>query len=309
MIMKKAILSIGMPALSIGVYQGWKVRTEYLSRRLDVNEPFPGPHCGFEQCKVSAELRGDGIFEKGISRIKHLMQRNDKISETSNNRRKIKLVILGDSLAFGIGCDEPKAGPILPKYLARTISTALNADVDWISDGKIGGTVSEIRSKILPGIKNRLLESSCGNCDAIASTQSATELIVIVICGLNDWKEMLEKFPFGLGHNNISKKILLILIHFHIQCGAIGPVSFKEDLSRLVNDIKVVAQQTQMPCKIFLPSMPLACTLSDPQCSFRIAPLHFLVRGICWIWDLQKHTLAFDDPKVSFKLTLASTWH
>lgn len=299
--MKKAILSIGVPALSIGVYQGWKVRTEYLSRRMVVEEPLPGPHCGVEQYTVpTAILRGDGIFDKGLSRIKRLLRRNDQTVNTLKHRRKIKLVIVGDSLAFGIGCDEPKSGPILPKFLARVISTALNADVDWISDGIIGGTVSEIRNNVLPAIKSKLIEScSRENYDEDVSIhQTKTELIVIVICGLNDWKEMLEKFPFGFGNRKTTISIIIYITLIKFITARTGPVSFKDDLSRLVDEITQVGQQTHMPCKVFLPSMPLACTLSDPQCSFRIAPLHFIVSTICWIWDLQKHAVAFDDPKV-----------
>ena len=201
MSMKKAILSIGVPALSIGIYQGWKVSTEYVSRRMVVEEPLPGPHCGVEHCTVSTTVsREDGIFEKGLSRIRRLIKSSDH-DQMANifYRRKIKLVILGDSLAFGIGCDEPKSGPILPKFLARVISTALNADVDWISDGKVGGTVSDIRNSVLPAIKSMLIEDKKNYDGDIPNNQTTTELIVIVICGLNDWKEMLEKFPFGFG--------------------------------------------------------------------------------------------------------------
>lgn len=298
--MKRILIPAGASAISICIYQAYKVRRNYAANYRRTDEPLPGPHFGVETIIQSNPLsvfrEPDGIYERGLNRIKRLIKRtkpvdaehDGSIPPVSILRRRIKLVILGDSLVFGVGCDQPQSIPILPQFLAKVISSALNADVDWISDGKVGGTVSSIRSAVLPAIRSKLLGNFhaeekereiilCqGEADALPLQQKATELIVIVICGLNDWKETFESFPFGF-----------------------GPVGFKDNLGKLVDEIKDIGQQIKLPCKVFLPSLPLTCTLSDPQCSFRAAPLYQMFSTISWIWDQQKHALAFDDPKES----------
>lgn len=290
---KRILIPAGASALSICIYQGYKVRRNYVAN-YRTDEPLPGPHFGVETIiqpnPLTVFREPDGIYEIGLNSIKALLSRS-KNFDTEHDvsipiRRRIKLVILGDSLVFGVGCDQPQSAPILPQFLAKVISSALNADVDWISDGKVGGTVSSIRSAVLPAIKSKLLgsfraeekerETETEEGDAPPVQQKATELIVIVICGLNDWKETLERFPFGF-----------------------GPAGFKDNLGKLVDEIKDIGQQIKLPCKVFLPSLPLTCTLSDPQCSFRAAPLYQMFSTISWIWDQQKHALAFDDPKES----------
>jgi lysophospholipase L1-like esterase len=305
---KKIVLPVGASVASICLYQAFKVRRNYVTNYRRTEEPLPGPHFGMETVVKPGLLANmkepDGIYEKGLNHIKRLISRSKKVEHehdgiipTISNRRRIKLVILGDSLVFGVGCDQPKSIPILPQFLAKVISNALNADVDWISDGKVGGTVSSIRSTVLPAIKRKLLRSyrteennhdekekekmkeeisslNHEGVDVPELKQKATELIVIVICGLNDWKETFESFPFGF-----------------------GPVGFKDNLGKLVDEIKDIGQQIKLPCKVFLPSLPLTCTLSDPQCSFRAAPLYQIFRTVSWVWDQQKHALAFDDPK------------
>jgi hypothetical protein len=102
-------------------------------------------------------------------------------SDTSHTNKKFKLLVLGDSLVCGVGCDGPHSSPVLPHILARVLSFSLKADVEWHSAGIVGGTIGQIRENLLPIVRSKLL-------DSYSQDKENAELIVVVICGLNDWK-------------------------------------------------------------------------------------------------------------------------
>jgi len=165
--------------------------------------------------------------------------RDGRLFPTVSKKRKIKLLVIGDSLVCGVGCDDgagtvaEQRSPVLPQVLAKALSVSMQADVKWQSRGIVGADIKEIRSTIMPKI---VADLSCslekdkkGDGDAFEDS----ELIVVVICGLNDWKGMLENFPNGL-----------------------GPVKFREELRQLVDDIKHVSSHfsTFKSCKVVLVS-------------------------------------------------------
>ena len=78
-------------------------------------------------------------------------------SSSSMKRRKINLVLIGDSLVSGVGCTNA-TGPILPRYIASILSVNLNTDVTWSAHGLVGGTVKQMRQQILPKIQKELNE-------------------------------------------------------------------------------------------------------------------------------------------------------
>jgi len=285
----RLFVPIGLSTGIVGAYQGLKVRKEYL-QNYQKEEPLPGPHRGVEKkngfnVETNKTINGN-IFDNGIPRIKRLMEKiklrklfenqigDEKAKKpdvtVSIVRRKIKLLVLGDSLASGVGCNSI---PVLPQFLAKAISHSLDADVEWISDGKIGATVRSIRNGVLPNIKKSMLSNfSNERCTPVTAEYPASELVVVIICGLNDWREMLENFPFGL-----------------------GPESFRKDLNKLIDEVKEIGTLTNSSCKVYLPGLPLICTTSDPMCSFRITPLFQIFSAICWLWDSQKLAIATDD--------------
>lgn len=207
---RRAFVPIGACAASLGLLQAWKVRKDYVANYRR-EEPLPGPHCGVEnKVNHSHVVKGDGIYERGLSRIKLLLSKTSLVSKSDNkesgsnvenkNPRRIKLVILGDSLVFGVGCDNPQSIPIFPQFLAKVLSRALNADIEWISDGKVGATAAVIRNTLLPNIRSKLIDDYQNEVKEFTDrTAPIAQMVVIVVCGLNDWKEMLEKFPFGAG--------------------------------------------------------------------------------------------------------------
>lgn len=150
-------------------------------------------------------------------------------SESSGKqRRKIKLILLGDSLVCGIGCDREL---VLPNVIAKTLSLALQADVQWKAQGINGGTSLQLKS-LLPHISEDLRSRSDAN----------EEVLVVVICGLNDWKSVLLRFPFGS-----------------------GPVQFKKNLDSLLSEIRELSGGA---CRVYLPALPIVCGDRDPKAMY-----------------------------------------
>lgn len=141
---------------------------------------------------VAAE---NGIMVDKWRQLNRLIWRHgdDHASETLPPPRKIKLLIIGDSLAVGVGCDDTTDSPVLPQVIARVLNKRLHADVEWHAAGVVGGTVAELRT-LLPSIKDDFLSQS-----------DDFELICVIICGLNDWKHFLERF--GMGPDGFRKEL------------------------------------------------------------------------------------------------------
>jgi lysophospholipase L1-like esterase len=146
----------------------------------------------------------------------------------------------------------------------------MHADVEWSSVGIVGGTVADIRGKLLPELKKKLDTGGKGGSD------QDTEVLIVVICGLNDFKQLMEKFPHGP-----------------------GPTVFKEELGKLVKDIKAMGEESALNLKLFLPSIPIVVGRGDPTCHIMVRPLDSVVEYIAYIWDLQKKAIAFDDNNQS----------
>lgn len=183
--------------------------------------------------------------------------------------KKVKLLLIGDSLACGVGCEHEtgvNSSPELPRVLAKTLSYALQQEVQWCSAGIVGATTDEIRKKVLVDVisgenLSRLVEKNSDN----------DVLIVVVLCGFNDLKTSFQKFPYIDGASN-----------------------FKTNLKLLTDDIKQWSTTKFSECQIFFPAIPMKCSTSDPAFSFK-SPLKDLIVYLSWIWDNQKKKLAQDD--------------
>jgi len=103
------------------------------------------------------------------------------------------------------------------------------------------------------------------------------DLIVVIICGLNDWKEVFLRFPYNYNY---------------------GPSSFKNHLTNLIDDVRTMSDQLNYKCKIYLPTVPSGLLSSDPNFSLNVKPLWYFVQFFSNLWDLQKQHIAFDDKMV-----------
>lgn len=224
-------------------------------------------------------------------------------------------------------------------YLQQTNSYRI--DVEWISCGIVGGTVVDIRERVLPEMRKVLSmdrsarhtvthhhnndsnhnhncsssgsddvnsSSNCNNnhdnngCDGTLDGYNKdghnvgddkyhhthkhddddcdgddVDLIVVIICGLNDWKEVFLRFPYNYNY---------------------GPSSFKNHLTHLIDDVKSMSDQLNYKCKIYLPTVPSDLLSSDPNFSLNVKPLWYFVQFFSNLWDLQKQHIAFDDNMV-----------
>lgn len=240
--MKKTALKVGVGVTAVAFAQGVYIRSKF-SQSINPEGPYYGTENWIENVKnelTKNRLKSEILFRK----IGDLV-----ISDKP--RRKIKLLLLGDSLVCGVGSTDL----VLPRVMAKTLSVALQADVSWHARGINGGTAEQLLT-LVPSLKEDICHSDI----------QQEELYVVVICGLNDWKTVLTQFPHGS-----------------------GPIIFKENLSKLLNDIKDLSGGQ---CRIFLPALPIACVASDPQASLQVRPLKYFVDYVCGKWDYQKKILA-----------------
>ena len=143
--------------------------------------------------KVSCACCALSLFKKLITSHRHKQE----------ELIPIRVVVIGDSLAVGVGCieqfeateDRPMSlientkvdkrssnkttSPVFPKTLARTLSLHFKRPVHWRSGGVDGGAIQDIREFCMEIVKQ---ESE--------SDDSATIDIVLVIFGLNDLKKV-----------------------------------------------------------------------------------------------------------------------
>ena len=207
-------ITITITSSTIALLQAIDLRKKYVQRvKLDV--PL-GPHAGLE--KFSHLLRlPDNVTKTSLAMVQELLLRNSAAKTNGWFRpqipnRKVKLIILGDSLVCGIGCDEDiststssSSGPVLPQIVAKVLSIAMQADVEWSSTGIVGGTVADMRQQLLPIIKRELCDSTISSSSSSSSSSShrttlpssspessavKEEVLIVIICGLNDFKQV-----------------------------------------------------------------------------------------------------------------------
>lgn len=109
-----------------------------------------------------------------------------------------------------------------------------------------------------------------------AKDDGETDLLVVIICGLNDWKTMITDFPFGKGVSG-----------------------FKEQLQSVVVDILSSSQGRYRTCKVYLPALPVYVGSSDPTFAPNVAPLKYLFQFMCSIFDNQKQGVAVENKSGS----------
>ena len=282
---KRLALPVGLGTVGIAAYQGWKLRDKYL--KDGKLEPPTGPTSGLEEWIDKARSKKDELLNslksednpiaRGVHKVKDVWEEFEmlrhgvnKVSNVSegaecwkNNGttvKKVRLIVIGDSLVAGVGNDDPLASPALPHMIATMLSKAVQSDVAWISVGIVGGTVVDLREKALPQVREKLekfrMEENVHN-------------VVVITCGLNDWKSVFINFPSGL-----------------------WPFKFRNKLRLLVADVHRLCTETGNSCQIFLPNLPLVCIKSDPEYIMNVKPLGYFVDALSYIWDVQKDRVA-----------------
>mgnify|MGYP000754559316 CR=1 FL=1 len=145
--------------------------------------------------------------------------------------------------------------------IAKVLSKKYKTDVKWFSSGVVGGTVVDLRKKVFP----KIVQTMHSDHFTTTETEHGTilvEYVVVIICGLNDWKDFFIHFPTGL-----------------------WPGKFRTPLSALLNEIQSSSGEIGSSCRIFLPNLPLVRIKSDLSYIMGAKPLTYFVNLFCYIWD------------------------
>ena len=223
-----------------------------------------------------AILEGDNILSSSSSSLRKKMMK--EVSADSKND-PLKVLVLGDSLAIGIGCVEKfdaktnipfkrienlaqkevsasksktqqQQGPVFPQVLARTLSYHMKRPVEWRSAGVNGGSVTEIQSYCLDVVKQ---ESLKGDID-----------VVVVLFGMNDLKKLLSVFDNVEGNEE-------------------GILSqFRKGMDMLISDIHSYSPEAV----VVFPMIPVQPFHKNSI--INIFPLGLVVDTALGIWERQK---------------------
>jgi len=147
----------------------------------------------------------------------------------------------------GVGGDHSDAlqGPPLPRRVCRALADRLGIEVEWRALGLTGGDLGALRSRLVPELRENM------------TSTDATYDVVVVMCGLNDFK--------WLARGQLRT-----------------PWAFGDELGVLVDEIRGVVGRD---ARIVLPALPVALA------SFR-EPLKSYVCFLANRWDEQKKRLA-----------------
>lgn len=190
---------------------------------------------------------------------------------TRKNMHTQKIIVIGDSLACGVGCvnrwdkhqqqqqhsgekEEEDDGPVLPRIFAHTLAQRWQCNVQWRSAGVVGGCVEDIRRECMDVIRQEV--------------QSGTPPdVVVVICGMNDMK----------------------LLMTHPWTRAMSAYSFRKNLLQFCEEIRQEAPMAQ----VVLPALPISCIYESTNSILHNAyPLTIVLDYWIRFWDLQKHYVA-----------------
>ncbi len=210
--------------------------------------------------KIAKIMKIRDAEEKHNSR---LMLEIGSVLDAANStpRRKIKILFIGDSLSACVGVDKTSDGPVLQETVANYVQQTTGCDVEWYNSAVVGGTVREIRDKL-------------GDSPFLKDIRKDEDLVVVLICGLNDYKSFL----FSLWNPLLAMQS--------------GPMSFKSEILSLMQEIREECVSDNS--SVFLPAIPVKLMASDPKFLFSVFPLNFMGLSLNTVWEIQKYNIAFE---------------
>ena len=202
------------------------------------------------------------------SLLRKLISTEHRSGSSHTDKDRIRILVIGDSLAIGVGCIETfhvaqnnslalientgagidRQGPVFPQVLARTLSRCFRLPVQWQSAGVDGGDVYDIRSFCLDIVKQE------------CSTKGVD--IVVVLFGMNDLKRLLLENP--------------IQFFFDKKKQAFGGLNqFRQGIEMLLADIRSHAPEAV----VVFPEMPIQTS---------IFPLGLMMDCLVGLWERLK---------------------
>jgi len=153
------------------------------------------------------------------------------------------VLVLGDSLVSGVGGDVASS-PRLPARFASALAEKLGAHISWRAYGETGADIDAMRKVLLPALR------------LDAETATSKPAVVVLLCGLNDFKRL----PRGA-----------------------TPGAFRDNLQTLLADIRALTGPQTL---LVLPALPMQMVQRFPS------PLHQLAVAAAARWDDEKRLLA-----------------
>ena len=224
-----------------------------------------------------------------------------KVLHPEQNKDPIRIVVIGDSLAVGIGCievfDSTKTNespyrlventapviehdtknnlqaPVFPQILARTLSSQFNRPVHWRSGGVDGGDVNNIRKFCMDIIRQEADSSNNGNGARIGPLYvSGTPDIIVVLFGMNDLKNLvsLNMIPQMFRRDK------------NVDGGSGIAHHFRRGMEALIGEIQLYAPNAY----IVFPQLPIQTFHKNSIVN--IVPLGVFVDTMMGFWEGQK---------------------
>eukprot|EP00301_Raphidiophrys_heterophryoidea_P010043 c15076_g1_i1.p1 GENE.c15076_g1_i1~~c15076_g1_i1.p1 ORF type:complete len:464 (-),score=96.57 c15076_g1_i1:101-1492(-) len=186
---------------------------------------------------------------------------------TSPTPQRRRLLIVGDSLAVGVGCSG--SHPSLPIAIARGLSDQWGGiQVEWDSIGVVGADTPTIYRTVQAHLASHNNSKADG----------APYDVVVVIAGLNDTKHAALPWLWR-SRNDGSAPVG-------------GPAGFERELQGLV---RMIQHNTNHHAAVVLPALPVNFS---PFLSLQ--PLATFLHPILSLWDRKKESLASRFPNVHF---------
>ena len=98
----------------------------------------------------------DDDDEMTMTKKKKKKKKKKKDPRRTEDRKRV--VILGDSLATGVGCTTNT--PALARIVAERLADLLSVEIEWIAVGKKGAALSDISSCVIPELREKVKTSS-----------------------------------------------------------------------------------------------------------------------------------------------------
>jgi len=237
------------------------------------------------------------------------------IKKLAMNKKQdpIRILVIGDSLAVGIGCidifddeknqsipmtlvektslddddDErrkqeketalslsPKQGPVFPQILARTLSYSFNQPVHWRSAGVDGGDVNDIRKFCMDVLKKECVRDPKELKKLPLNYNSGPPDVIVCLFGMNDLKKLLSVNPFRKLFKQGNEK------------GKGIAHGFRSGMESLLLEIHKYAPDAY----VLFPALPIQTFHKNSI--INIVPLGLLVDSVMVFWEGQKKRVA-----------------
>ncbi|KAL3779750.1 hypothetical protein ACHAWO_003460 [Cyclotella atomus] len=219
-----------------------------------------------------------------------------KVARHPQNQDPIRVLVIGDSLAVGIGCVEvfdplknndvpmtlvenvvptskrsSKLQPVFPKMLARTLSSQFQQPVHWRSGGVDGGDVNDIRKYCMDIIRQECAAADKSSTLGSSYNQGPPD-IICVLFGMNDLK------------NLVSLNIIPRMFRSDSAEDGGGGIAhhFRRGMEALISEIRSYAPNAY----IVFPQLPIQTFHKNSIVN--ILPLGVFVDTMIGFWEGQK---------------------